>query len=180
MNQQNIRLLFSSMSLYVKIYYSYTMNFLLKYAKKCSSYLIFICIFVLGPKREVISIYNENFTTPQFRSPYFIEVYRCVALATIDDEFECGSDNYPVPHNWTEIEIVVPDLSNEEKFYKFIIYNHTSCTCGGTPEIQKKFRNDTVELGESVMQYNIGIFTGNFLYSYRKLIQFYNTNFIDH
>ena len=76
-------------------------------------------------------------------------MYRCVALATIDDELVCGYDNYPVPHNWTEIEIVVPDVNNEVfKFYKYIIYNHTSCKCGGTPEAQRIFRNDTVELGE--------------------------------
>ena len=90
-------------------------------------------IFVLGSKGEVVSIYNENFTTPQFRSPYFIEVYRCVAVNTTDDVVECGIDKYPVPHNWTEIEIVVPDENNEViKFYKYIIYNHTSCKCGGT------------------------------------------------
>ena len=77
-------------------------------------------------------------------------MYRCVALATIDDERVCGYDNYPVPHNWTEIEIVVPDENNEViKFYKYIIYNHTSCKCGGTPEAQRIFRNDTVELSES-------------------------------
>ena len=123
------------------------MNALLKCSKKCSSYPP---NFFSGPKREVISIYNENFTTPQFRSPYFIEVYLCIALATIDDESVCGSDNYLVPHNWTEIEIVVPDVNNEvTKFYQYIIYNHTSCKCGGTPEAQRIFRNDTVELGES-------------------------------
>ena len=110
-------------------------------------------IFVLGPKREVISIYNENFTTPQFKSPYFIEVYRCVELAAIDDVSKCGSDNYPVPHNWTEIGIVVPDLSDEVKFYKYIIYNHTFCKCGGTADTERKFWNDTVELGESITQH---------------------------
>ena len=134
---------------------------MLKYSKKCSSYLIFICILVLGPQREVVSIYNEQFTTPHSRSPYFIEVCRCVAVITTGDELVCGSDNYPQPHTWTEIEIVVPDLSNEEKFYKYIVYNHTSCKCGDTPETQNKFRNGMVELGESIMQHNVDILTRN-------------------
>ena len=142
---------------------------------------IFVCIFVSGPKREVVSIYNENFTTPQFRSPYFIEVYRCVAVTTTGDKLVCGSDNYPQPHTWTEIEIVVPDLSKEANFYKYIVYNHTSCKCDGTPETtERKFRNDTVDLGESIMQYTLEIFTRYFLYSYQKLTQFYNTNLKNH
>ena len=36
-----------------------------------------------------------------------------------------------------EIEIVVPDLTNKHrdpnngnKFYKYVVYNHTSCQCG--------------------------------------------------
>ncbi|CAB4027508.1 Hypothetical predicted protein [Paramuricea clavata] len=43
---------------------------------------------------------------------------------------------YPVPKKIKEIEIVVPDTTNKdrdsqnEKFYKYVVYNHTSCTCG--------------------------------------------------
>ena len=37
-----------------------------------------------------------------------------------------------------KIEIVVPDIANgkdrdssdKKKFYKYVVYNHTSCTCG--------------------------------------------------
>ena len=76
----------------------------------------------------MISIYNANFTTPENRDPYFIEVYRCVSLDIIYDEEECR-DEYLVPDNWTKIEIVVPDLGNKTKFYKYVIYNHTSCKC---------------------------------------------------
>ena len=125
--------------------------------------------FVLGPKREVVSIYNENFTTPQFRSPYFIEVYRCVELATDDDVSKCGSDNYPVPHTWTEIEIMVPDVNNEE-FYKYIIYNHTLCKCGGIADTERKFWNDTVELGESFTQHCQKLQTQWLLYTVFMLI----------
>ena len=103
-------------------------------------------IIVLGLRREVISIYNENFTTPKDRDPYFIEVYRCV---TVDekDQAKCG-DEYPVPHTWTNITIVVPDLGNNLKFYKYVIYNHTSCKCDGT-EKERKLRKKLVEeLGE--------------------------------
>ena len=99
---------------------------------------------VLGPKREVISIYNEEFTTPKDRDPYFIEVYRCVAVDTLNDQKKCGDDKYPVPHTWTSITIVVPDLGQTPKFYKYVIYNHTSCKCDGTGE-ERKLRKKPVE-----------------------------------
>ena len=84
----------------------------------------------------MVSIYNDNFTTLPSRPQYFIEVYRCVKL-----EFgECytGPSGYPVPDKMEKIEIVVPDITNskdrdfsgEKKFYKYVVYNHTSCTCG--------------------------------------------------
>ena len=97
---------------------------------------------VLGLRREVISIYNENFTTPKDRDPYFIEVYRCVTVT--DKDLGNCVDKYPVPHTWTNITIVVPDLANRSKFYKYVIYNHTSCKCG-----DRKLRKKPVEeLGE--------------------------------
>ena len=79
----------------------------------------------------MVSIYNNNFTTPESRVPYFIEVYRCV-----EADSNCAAQEYPVPLNKTEIEIVVPDLTNScrdpliKKFYKYVVYNHTSCKCG--------------------------------------------------
>ncbi|CAB4035608.1 Hypothetical predicted protein, partial [Paramuricea clavata] len=86
------------------------------------------------PQREVISIYNDDFTTPPSRPQYFIEVYRCVKL----DFGECsssGPSTYPVPKTTNEIEIVVPDITNKDssdkkKFYKYAVHNHTSCQCG--------------------------------------------------
>ena len=87
----------------------------------------------LGPEREVISIYNNDFTTPQSRFPYFIEVYRCVK-----GNDKCSFNNsYPVPLKKETIEIVVPvtnndlDPKNEWKptFYKYVVYNHTACEC---------------------------------------------------
>ena len=101
---------------------------------------------VLGLRREVISIYNENFTTPKDRDPYFIEVYRCV---TVNLEYlaECGH-KYPVPHTWTNITIVVPDLGKNSTFYKYVIYNHTSCKCDGTGKERKLRKKLVEELGE--------------------------------
>ncbi|CAB4023523.1 Hypothetical predicted protein [Paramuricea clavata] len=95
---------------------------------------------ITGPQREVISIYNDDFTTPPSTPQYFIEVYRCVKL----DFGECsgtGPSTYPVPKTTDEIEIVVPDITNKDrsdkkKFYKYIVHNHTSCQCGNI-----KYRN---------------------------------------
>ena len=95
----------------------------------------------------MISIYSETFTTPIDRNPYFIEVYRCVTVDTFDDVFKCGDDKYPVPHTWTNITIVVPDLGKTPKFYKYVIYNHTSCKCENLTD--RKLRKEPVEeLGE--------------------------------
>ena len=83
----------------------------------------------------MISIYNDKFTTPGSRVPYFIEVYRCV-----EADQNCHSNEYPVPSNKTEIEIVVPDLTNtyrdplKKLFYKYVVYNHTTCKCGKLEE----------------------------------------------
>jgi hypothetical protein len=90
---------------------------------------------VLGPQREVISIYDDHFATPLSRPEYFIEVYRCVEVGV--GECYSGQFGYPVPKTTEEIEIVVPDITNKDrdssskkKFYKYVVYNHTSCTCG--------------------------------------------------
>ena len=102
-------------------------------------------------KREVISIYNDNFTTPESRVPYFIEVYRCV-----ETDHNCLSmETYPVPSNKTEIEIVVPDLTNsyrdliKKKFYKYVVYNHTSCKCGKLEErkLYEEIKDNEVKFG---------------------------------
>ena len=103
----------------------------------------------------MISIYNDNFTTPKDRDPYFIEVYRCVTVDPFNDHDKCGADKYPVPHNWTNITIVVPDHGKKPKFYKYVIYNHTSCKCEdrtsqGTPD-----RKPVKELGECLKSIQI-------------------------
>jgi hypothetical protein len=91
--------------------------------------------FVVGPQKEVVSIYNDEFTTPVSRPGYFIEVYRCVKVEI--GECRPGRHEYPVPNKTEQIEILVPDLANkhrdpnnENKFYKYVVYNHTSCQCG--------------------------------------------------
>ena len=106
---------------------------------------------VLGPESEVISIYNDNFTTPKDRDPYFIEVYRCVTVNPVNDHDKCRPHDYPVPHTWTNITIVVPDLANRSKFYKYVIYNHTSCKCGD----RKLRRKPVEELGECLKSIQI-------------------------
>ena len=100
----------------------------------------------------MISIYNDNFTTPESRVHYFIEVSRCVEA---DDT--CGSKEYPVPSNKTEIEIVVPDLTNsyrdliKKKFYKYVVYNHTSCKYGKQEErkLYEKIQDNEGKIWES-------------------------------
>ena len=87
------------------------------------------------PQREVISIYNDNFTTPCNKTPYFIEVYRCVKA----EEFEClNRPTYIVQANQTKIKIVVPDTDDKTKFYSYEIYNHTSCKCGKEHERKER------------------------------------------
>ncbi|CAB4026845.1 Hypothetical predicted protein [Paramuricea clavata] len=89
---------------------------------------------ITGPQREVISIYDDDFVTSPSRPLYFIEIYRCVKLEMGD--CHSGQHGYPVPKTTDEIEIVVPDITNKDrdsskkKFYKYVVYNHTSCTCG--------------------------------------------------
>ena len=91
----------------------------------CNVYYQLCSVFSLGPQKKVISVYNDNFTTPCNRTPYFIEVYRCVEAG----EYECFGE-FIVQANQTKIEIVVPDTGDKTKFYSYVIYNHTSCTCG--------------------------------------------------
>ena len=52
---------------------------------------------------------------------------------------ECSSSSkgYPVPDKTEEIQIVVPDIrnkdrdpNNKKKFYKYLVYNQTTCKCG--------------------------------------------------
>jgi hypothetical protein len=92
-----------------------------------------------------VSIYNDKFTTPVSRPQYFIEVYRCVKVEI--GECRSGRHEYPVPNKTEEIEIVVPDLTNkhrdpnnEIKFYKHVIYNHTSCQCGNLEDRKRTLR----------------------------------------
>ena len=90
----------------------------------------------------MVSIYNDSFATPPSRPQYFIEVYRCVKV----DFGDCrGQYGYPVPKTTAEIKIVVPDITNKDrdpsskkKFYKYVVYNHTSCKCGKLEDRKKK------------------------------------------
>ena len=105
-------------------------------------------LLVLGLRREVVSIYNNNFTTQESRIPYFIEVYRCVSAADLNCDVKTG--DYPIPSRKTAIEIVVPDLTSNYRegpkvFYKYVVYSHTSCKCGTSEERQNptEIRNET-------------------------------------
>ena len=84
--------------------------------------------------------------TPKDRDPYFVEVYRCVKVDIIKYHNACRGDKYPVPNTWTEIQVVVPDFANEKRFYKHVIYNHTSCKCGDPTD--RKLRKNLGEPGE--------------------------------
>ncbi|CAB4004073.1 Hypothetical predicted protein, partial [Paramuricea clavata] len=105
------------------------------------------------PEREVVSIYGDDFSTPTFRPPYFIEVYRCVKVEVGECRSSCKG--YPVPKKTEEIQIVVPDIrnkdldpSNKKKLYKYVVYNHTSCKCGhsnyGKTKLYKTITNNIV------------------------------------
>ena len=100
---------------------------------------------IIGAEKEVVSIYNNDFTTPKSRVPYFIQVYRCVKA-----DYNCGSTEYPVPLKKEEIEIVVPDLTSSYRedpkvFYKYVVYSHISCKCGTSEERKNstEIRNET-------------------------------------
>ena len=69
-----------------------------------------------------MSIYGDDYKTPHSREPYFIKVHRCLYAET-----KYGVFNPGFPTSKTEVEIVVPDINNRTKFYKYIVYNHTSC-----------------------------------------------------
>ncbi|CAB4017946.1 Hypothetical predicted protein [Paramuricea clavata] len=92
---------------------------------------------------EVVSIYNEDFTTPESREPYFIKVHRCIKA--------CRSTSIEMPiANLTtqnEIEIVAADINNQTKFYKYVVYDHISCVCRNVTqpiEINKLHKTDLV------------------------------------
>ncbi|CAB4022767.1 Hypothetical predicted protein [Paramuricea clavata] len=118
-------------------------------------------MYALRPEKEVVSIYNDDFTTPPSRPPYFIEVYRCVKVE-LGGCFN-GPNAYPVPKKVEEIEILVPDITNKvrdpsskKNFYKYVVYNHTACTCGRleyrTRKLYKTITNNEV----SEAYFNIG------------------------
>lgn len=83
---------------------------------------------------EVVSIYGENFDTPESREPYFVKVHRCII-----DGVVTSKNCWPAAATQKEIEVVVPDINNKRKFYKYIVYNHTSCECRGgeSPKLHK-------------------------------------------
>ena len=92
----------------------------------------------------MVSIYNDDFAIQLSRPQYYIEVYRCVKV----QPGECstgGRYGYPVPKTTEEIEIVVPDIANRDRsygnnktFYKYVVYNHTSCQCGRLVDRMRK------------------------------------------
>ena len=92
----------------------------------------------------MVSIYNDDFATQLSRPQYYIEVYRCVKVQ-FGECFSGGGYGYPVPKTTQEIEIVVPDITNRDRghgdnktFYKYVVYNHTSCQCGRFVDRMKK------------------------------------------
>ena len=86
-----------------------------------------------------MSIYNENFTTPESREPYFIKVHRCIKAC-----WTGRSIDMPIALTQTEIEIVVADINNQTKFYKYVVYNHTRCGCHNVTQINKLHKTDLV------------------------------------
>ena len=83
---------------------------------------------------EVVSIYDSNFGTPDSRMPYFVKTQRCVAVEK-GKPVDVGGlwvSCWSVPKEYEEMEIVVPDINDPKKFYKYIVYNHTSCECDTT------------------------------------------------
>ncbi|CAB3988099.1 Hypothetical predicted protein [Paramuricea clavata] len=77
-----------------------------------------------GLYEEVVSIYNEHFTTPESREPYLIKVHRCIIACRTKTSIAM-----PYALIQKEIEIVVADINNPTKFYKYVVYNHTKCGC---------------------------------------------------
>ena len=65
----------------------------------------------------------------------------------------CKSDKYPVQDTWKNITIVVPDRS-EKEFYKYVVYNHTSCKCEN-PKSRKLRWSEKGILGESIRKCRI-------------------------
>jgi hypothetical protein len=82
-----------------------------------------------------VSIYHENFTTPESREPYFIKVHRCVIA--------CPHSSIEMSFALTkkEIEIVVADINNQKIFYKYVVYDHISCVCRNVTQINKLHKN---------------------------------------
>ena len=92
---------------------------------------------------EVVSIYNAMFQTPKSRMPYFIKVQRCLSVSLLCD--------IPVPVSPAKIEIVVPDINNRAKFYKYIVYNHTYCTCGNHQTMPKLHKTSDEGIGKCLI-----------------------------
>ncbi|XP_028401245.1 uncharacterized protein LOC114524285 isoform X1 [Dendronephthya gigantea] len=143
------------------------MAVLIKFSAKLNFFVSFFLVLgtvassdeLTGPQKEVVSIYNDGFTTPESRNPYFIEVYRCVK---IDKKYivKCLA-KYPVQATMTNIEIVVPDLTNKvrdpgnaKKFYKYIVFNHTSCKCGNLKERKLYYTLSNNRVSESYYRKN--------------------------
>ncbi|XP_028400607.1 uncharacterized protein LOC114523774 [Dendronephthya gigantea] len=95
------------------------------------------------PAVEVVSIYGDNFDTPKGREPFFIETHRCVSKGFTD------VDEWPLPDTQNEIEIVVADLNDAKKFYKYVVFNHTSCKSGfKKPILHKTLKSNQINRTE--------------------------------
>ena len=105
----------------------------------CININIFLTFLAKGtcqPKKEVVSIYNENFKTPPGWPPYFIKVSRCVQC------LRCWNANtssriLPVPATKNLTKVVVAN-SPRSRYFEYSIYNHTSCKCGNKRELDTK------------------------------------------
>ncbi|CAB4017521.1 Hypothetical predicted protein [Paramuricea clavata] len=75
---------------------------------------------------EVVSIYGANFNTPKSREPYFVRIQRCVMG---NNNLPCWFWSVPRENSRKEVEIVVPDINDKTKFYKYVVYNDTACEC---------------------------------------------------
>lgn len=101
-----------------------------------------------------MSIYGPNFTTPESRAPYYIKIRRCV----IDEYVLTGIDtscwSVPKQNSREEIEIVVPDINNNTKFYKYVVYNDTACECERGDSALRVSQHENLSVPREGIAYN--------------------------
>ena len=109
---------------------------------------------IFKPAEEVVSIYGPNFDIRTSQEPYFIKINRCITVNDVSKFNDLTQDDcwsVPVsPKSRQKIEIVVPDLNNEKKFYEYVVYNDTACRCGILEEFEKQYKRiDNREINEA-------------------------------